>query len=80
MVTGQVEGSNTSFKIDTVAQQTALTPETAVLLARMGGGRPAFEGEAPPAPRARSRSRTPMFLRKSVWGKRTFSDRSPWPT
>ena len=36
MVTGRVEGSDTSFKIDTAAQQTALTPSTAELLARTG--------------------------------------------
>jgi predicted aspartyl protease len=36
MVTGRVEGSDTSFEIDTAAQQTALTPVTAELLARTG--------------------------------------------
>jgi predicted aspartyl protease len=36
MVTGRVEGSDTSFKIDTAAEQTALTPATAQLLARTG--------------------------------------------
>jgi predicted aspartyl protease len=36
MVTGRVEGSDTSFEINTAAQQTALTPATAELLARTG--------------------------------------------
>jgi hypothetical protein len=36
MVTGRVEGSDASFKIDAAAPQTALTPAIAELLARTG--------------------------------------------
>jgi predicted aspartyl protease len=59
MVTGRVEGSDTSFKIDTAAQQTALTPATAELLARTGpssgqhsGGRHGGSGGASPVQNA----------------------------